>query len=50
METRESVMSATAKKMPSLEHGTDRLQWLELTTAYELNGQSRVNDNNGVVP
>jgi len=49
IETRESAMSATTEKMPSLQQITDRLQWLELTTAYELNTQSRVN-NNGVVP
>jgi len=43
-------MSATTEKMPSLQKRTDRLQWLVLTTAYELNAQSRVNNNNGVVP
>ena len=44
MEIRQSAVSATTKKMLSLGHGTDRLQWLELTTACELNGQSRVNN------
>jgi len=39
--TRESAVSGTKKKMPSLQQRADGLYWLELTTAYVLNAQSK---------
>jgi len=39
VETHESAVSRRTHKMPSLEQRTDGLQWLELTTTYEVNVQ-----------